>query len=190
MKTLYILLELTVIISVFSGPAAVTGFTSTSSTCTTSTSTSTTIRSRQGCRHRDNTSINAVPLDVVSTLYNQALLTNPLETKLATGAVLALAGDAIAQQSQAQSQAQSQPSSRDDDDGENEYKYTYEYDIKRAGAFVSFDILYRAFQCASFPEITRVCDGHYLGTVLPGIDVNVLATMEQTMGESDSQSIL
>lgn len=117
-------------------------------------------------RREEETSLSAVPLDVITTMYNQALMTNPLETKLATGGILALAGDCIAQ-------------SREEGD----------YDVKRAGAFVSFDMMYRALQCALFPEIIRVCDGHYLGSVLSGIDTSVLATMEQTMGTS-SQSIL
>jgi protein Mpv17 len=91
-------------------------------------------------------------------MYNQALMTNPLETKLATGGILAFAGDFIAQ-------------SRDDAD----------YDVKRAGAIVSFDMMYRAMQCALFPEIVRVCDGHHLGSFLQGVDISVLATLEQTM---------
>lgn len=116
--------------------------------------------------HHNNkrtTALHASPLDIASALYNQALLTNPLETKLATGGILALAGDAIAQ-------------SREDAD----------YDVKRAGAFISFDIFYRAVQCALFPEIIRICDGHYLGSflsVMPlvEVDTDVLATLEQTM---------
>lgn len=112
------------------------------------------------------TNLQASPYDIVSAFYTQALLTNPLETKLATGGVLALAGDAIAQ-------------SRDEDS---------DYDVKRAGAFVSFDILYRAVQCALFPEIIRSFDGHYLASftdLIPAIEANrdVLATMEQTMGK-------
>lgn len=91
-------------------------------------------------------------------MYNQALMTNPLETKLATGGILALAGDYIAQ-----------------------LREQGDYDVKRAGSFVSFDMMYRAMQCALFPEIVRVCDGHFLGTILPGVDISILATLEQTM---------
>ena len=109
--------------------------------------------------------LQASPYDIISAFYTQALLTNPLETKLATGGILALVGDAIAQ-------------CRDDSD----------YDVKRAGAFVSFDILYRAVQCALFPEIIQNFDGHYLASftdLIPVIEVNrdILATMEQTMGK-------
>jgi len=148
MKTSYILL---LVISVFCGGPTVEGFTSSSSYV---------YREKLTIPVPKETSLNAVPVDVdaITHLYNQALLTNPLETKLATGGVLALAGDAIAQ-------------SRD----------VGGYDTKRAGAFITFDVMYRAFQCTSFPEITRVCDGHYLATLLPGIDVTVLATAEQTM---------
>lgn len=109
---------------------------------------------------RQDTSLTAlpVPIDHVVDLYNQLLLSNPLETKLATGGILAMAGDAIAQ-------------SRD----------VGGYDTKRAGAFVCFDMLYRALQIAIFPEIVHTCDGHYLGTLLPNMDFSVLAIMEQTM---------
>ena len=111
---------------------------------------------------RQDTSLAAlpVPIDHVVDLYNQILLSNPLETKLATGGILAMAGDAIAQ-------------SRD----------VGGYDTKRAGAFVCFDMLYRALQIAIFPEIVHTCDGHYLGTLLPNMDFSVLAIMEQTMGK-------
>jgi len=113
------------------------------------------IRHEPDIRHE--TSLQAIPVDVVVTMYKQALLTDPLETKLITGGILAWCGDAIAQ-------------SRDDSD----------YDVKRAGALVSFDMCYRAVQCALFPEIVRVCDGHYLATILPGVDINILTTLEQT----------
>jgi hypothetical protein len=106
-------------------------------------------------------------LDIASTIYNQALLTNPLETKLVTGGILALLGDYIAQRS-----------TNTADDGK------VEYDVKRAGAFISFDIMYRAVQCALFPEITRICDGHFLGSIgllHNHVDLGILATLEQTM---------
>lgn len=118
-----------------------------------------------------NTALHASPFDIASAFYTQALLSNPLETKLLTGGILAMAGDAIAQ-------------SRDEGD----------YDVKRAGAFVSFDILYRALQCSLFPEIIQVCDGHYLASltsVIPAVEVNreILATMEQTMGKISVNSL-
>lgn len=113
------------------------------------------------------TCLSLSPLDIASTIYNQALLTNPLETKLVTGGILALLGDYIAQRS-----------TNTADDGK------VEYDVKRAGAFISFDIMYRAVQCALFPEITRICDGHFLGSIgllHNHVDLGILATLEQTM---------
>lgn len=107
---------------------------------------------------RRETFLLAAPFNEISTLYNQALLTNPLETKLVTGGILASLGDYIAQRGE---------------EGD--------FDTKRAGAFVTFDVMYRAIQCALFPEITRVCDGHYLGSFIPAVDLSILATLEQTM---------
>ena len=81
--------------------------------------------------------------------------------------ILALLGDYIAQRS-----------TNTADDGK------VEYDVKRAGAFISFDIMYRAVQCALFPEITRICDGHFLGSIgllHNHVDLGILATLEQTM---------
>jgi protein Mpv17 len=109
------------------------------------------------------TSLQAAPLDIMVSMYKDSLMDNPLETKLLTGGVLAFLGDAIAQ-----SQAAI-------------------YDKKRAAAFVTFDIVYRAVQCALFPSITTYCDGHYLASLLSTvsvpaefIDIHSLATMEQT----------
>lgn len=109
------------------------------------------------------TSLQAVPLDIMVSMYKDSLMDNPLETKLLTGGVLAFLGDAIAQSQAAV------------------------YDKKRAAAFVAFDIVYRAVQCALFPSITTYCDGHYLASLLTTvslpaefIDIHSLATMEQT----------
>jgi len=89
-------------------------------------------------------------------MYKDSLLNNPLQTKLLTGGILAFFGDAIAQ-------------SREP-----------EYDKKRAGAFLSFDLIYRAVQCSLFPIIVNTCDGHFLAPILPYLDVQILATVEQT----------
>ena len=81
--------------------------------------------------------VSALPL--VSD-YSTALLAHPLETKVATAAVLALAGDAIAQRSTAAP-----------------------YDRARAASFVLFDAAYRGgFQHAAFPWIIEHCRGDYL----------------------------
>ena len=72
--------------------------------------------------------------------YTAALVQNPLETKVATAAVLAVAGDAIAQR------ADPAP-----------------YDRARAGSFVLFDAAYRGgFQHAAFPWIIEHCRGDTL----------------------------
>jgi len=76
----------------------------------------------------------------IYSMYKQALSTDPLETKCATGAVLAIIGDAIAQ-------------SREPDT---------EYDTKRASAFILFDMSYRALQHLAFPIITDHCHGQYI----------------------------
>lgn len=77
--------------------------------------------------------------DIYAT-YKQTLVTNPLETKMATGAVLAILGDGIAQAKEADTN----------------------YDTKRASSFMLFDIAYRALQHYTFPIITHECHGQYL----------------------------
>lgn len=107
-----------------------------------------------------STSLRAEPVEIMVSMYKDALIDNPFETKLVTGGVLAFCGDAIAQ-------------SRED-----------EYDAPRAMAFVSFDMVYRALQIALFPEITRICNGNLLSSILSSVnlstDIHHLATLEQT----------
>ena len=101
--------------------------------------------------------------------YKQMLATNPLPTKMITGGVLAVAGDAIAQ-------------SRDVDK---------EYDVPRAVSFLSFDMCYRALQHGAFPIIVEQCRGQYFSGVLSALGlttvlqsvlpVSYLAAMEQTL---------
>jgi protein Mpv17 len=81
---------------------------------------------------------------------------NPVQTKMLTGGILAFCGDAIAQSREPR------------------------YDEKRAVAFVSFDVVYRAVQCSLFPMITDTCDGHFISHFFPTMDIRSLATMEQT----------
>lgn len=111
------------------------------------------------------------PMDVVESfnvvsMYKEALTTNPFETNMITGGVLACIGDAIAQ-----SREKDQP-----------------YDAKRAGAFVVFDICYRALQTTLFPTIVAACDGHFMGSLLPSaaaqnlhLDMTNFAVLEQTL---------
>jgi len=76
--------------------------------------------------------------------YERTLKSHPLPTKMATGATLAVCGDAIAQKS---ASAQS---------GD-------EYDTRRAASFAIFDSAYRALQHYSFPAIVQHCHGQLLG---------------------------
>jgi len=103
---------------------------------------------------------SAIPFDVLGG-YKQLLASNPLPTKMITGATLAVCGDAIAQ-------------SKDDND----------YDKRRAASFAAFDMAYRAVQHFSFPIIVAACQGQYLGA-LPAVgstfDASQLGAMEQTL---------
>jgi hypothetical protein len=112
-----------------------------------------------GYQRRVSSQLQAEPLDILYSLYKDELISNPVQTKIVTGGVLAFLGDAIAQTREP------------------------EYNQKRAAAFVSFDGIYRAVQCTLFPQIIQSCDGHYLAALLPNLDldVHVLATMEQTL---------
>jgi Mpv17 / PMP22 family. len=109
-------------------------------------------------RHPVKTALSAEPLDVMVTMYKDSLMDNPVQTKMLTGGVLALLGDAIAQSREPR------------------------YDEKRAVAFVSFDVVYRAVQCSLFPIIVQTCDGHFLYPFFSTttVDIRTLATMEQT----------
>lgn len=97
------------------------------------------------------------------TAYSSALVLYPLETKVATAAVLAVGGDAIAQR-----------------------RGGGEYDMSRASSFVLFDAAYRGgFQHAAFPWIIEHCSGEVLGGLLPSyassmLDPSFVAAMECT----------
>ncbi len=83
--------------------------------------------------------------------YSQCLVTNPLVTKVLTGAVLATLGDALAQA------------------GDNK-----PYDAARASSFAAFDSCYRVFQHAAFPFVIGNCQGRVLSrliSALPGLTV-------------------
>ena len=99
-------------------------------------------------------------LPAVWTAYESALVLYPLETKVATAAVLAVAGDAIAQR-------------RGGD----------KYDALRASSFVLFDAAYRGgFQHAAFPWIIEHCRGDFLGRLVSSsmVDPALLAAVECT----------
>lgn len=81
--------------------------------------------------------------------YKQALITDPLATKMTTGALLAILGDAIAQQCVG-----------------DECPI---YDSKRAISFAAFDASYRAVQHAIYPPMISFFQGQYLSSVLSTI---------------------
>jgi hypothetical protein len=115
-----------------------------------------------------------LPLQDLLLQYRQLLAVYPLRTKVATGAVLAVVGDALAQSRTVALQVQS-------------------YDSYRAASFAAFDSCYRVFQHIAFPLLVGQCRGHFLGRILKTIQggadilindtnlVHYLAATEQTM---------
>lgn len=81
--------------------------------------------------------------------YQNLLASHPLPTKMATGASLAVAGDAIAQ-------------SREPD---------AEYDTSRASSFALFDSAYRTVQHYAFPFIVQHCQGKTLASALASVSL-------------------
>jgi len=93
------------------------------------------------------------------TSYEYALKTDPLRTQVATGATLAVAGDAIAQRASG----------------------SKKYDTKRAVSFASFDACWRAVQHFSYPPMIALCQGNVLGALLPNEQGIVAAALEQAL---------
>ena len=96
--------------------------------------------------------------DALLTSYQYALKTDPLRTQVATGAALAVAGDAIAQRASG----------------------SKKYDSKRAVSFASFDACWRAVQHFSYPPMIALCQGNVLGALLPN-DHGIAAALEQAL---------
>jgi hypothetical protein len=100
--------------------------------------------------------------------YKGSMLRFPLQTKVATGATLAVLGDAMAQ-------------TRD--------PLQKFYDPRRAASFAAFDGCYRFFQHKAFPFIISICQGRVLGSILsalPGVSLEGnlrmgLAALERTL---------
>ena len=91
--------------------------------------------------------------------YSDALIVNPLETKVATAIALAVAGDALAQG-----------------------RECAPYDTRRAASFVAFDAIYRgAFQHVTFPLISEAFKGVALHGALPGVPLAVCASVTRTL---------
>lgn len=86
--------------------------------------------------------------------YRESLALHPLQTKMVTGGILAVTGDAIAQ-------------SRQIIDSKEDEKKTY--DVRRAFSFAVFDMCYRALQQFSFPTIAQNCQGQTLGKALSSV---------------------
>jgi hypothetical protein len=100
--------------------------------------------------------------------YQDGLKHHALPTQMATGATLAVAGDAIAQRTQ----------------NKNPLDTFDYYDTQRAVSFAVFDMAYRVLQHYAFPAIVSHCHGQYLGAIpffRDNLDVFFRATMEQTL---------
>mmetsp|Transcript_26781 Transcript_26781/g.58745 ORF Transcript_26781/g.58745 Transcript_26781/m.58745 type:complete len:320 (+) Transcript_26781:214-1173(+) len=93
--------------------------------------------------------------------YQNYLVTNPLVTKMITGAILSIIGDAVAQASSA---------------GDDEFVY----DKRRALSFAAFDSFYRFFQHNMFPVVIKTGRGNVVGKLLPML-APAAAAIEQTM---------
>jgi len=79
--------------------------------------------------------------------YRQLLLDRPLPTKMATGALVALAADALAQ-----TRVPDEP-----------------YDRRRAASFMAFDACYRALQHWVYPPMVAQLHGQYVGAALGAV---------------------
>eukprot|EP00533_Pseudo-nitzschia_delicatissima_P010572 CAMPEP_0116098390 /NCGR_PEP_ID=MMETSP0327-20121206/11198_1 /TAXON_ID=44447 /ORGANISM="Pseudo-nitzschia delicatissima, Strain B596" /LENGTH=319 /DNA_ID=CAMNT_0003590175 /DNA_START=73 /DNA_END=1032 /DNA_ORIENTATION=- len=90
--------------------------------------------------------------------YQNALVSNPLVTKVLTGATLALTGDAAAQATSKMG-----------------------YDKRRAISFAMFDSCYRVFQHNCFPLIIKLGQGNFIGKILPAFFLPAAAAIEQTL---------
>eukprot|EP00804_Cyclotella_cryptica_P025228 CCRYP_010342-RA/>CCRYP_010342-RA protein AED:0.05 eAED:0.06 QI:0/0/0.5/1/0/0/2/221/339 len=98
--------------------------------------------------------------------YRTLLAIHPLSTKVVTGAILALAGDAVAQ---------------GQDKGDL-------YNPARGASFAAFDMTYRAVQHYLFPVIIDRCQGHFFLGIVQAVglsqvlgNVDVLATLERSL---------
>jgi hypothetical protein len=94
--------------------------------------------------------------------YQNSLVNHPLSTKVGTGAVLAILGDALAQSTTA---------------GDRGGRY----DKRRALSFACFDSCYRVFQHNMFPFVIALCKGNVFRAVLPWVVPSVSAAVERTL---------
>jgi len=105
--------------------------------------------------------------DVIYKPYQNSLVNNPLVTKVITGTVLAIAGDAMAQ-----------ATSNETALSNNQIKV--KYDKRRALSFAVFDSCYRVFQHNMFPLIIRFGQGNVVKHLLPKFFIPAAAAIEQT----------
>jgi hypothetical protein len=97
-------------------------------------------------------------MEYTFTSYKNLLVNHPLITKVGTGAVLAVLGDALAQ---------------------SLTNGGTPYDKRRAVSFAAFDSCYRVFQHHMFPAVIAFCQGNVLARL--GIMPALGAAMERTM---------
>lgn len=89
------------------------------------------------------------------SIYKQHLLTEPLKTKVLTGIVLAVVGDALAQYSSSRTTT---TTITEDEGGPPR---PFEYNVKRAISFATFDGCYRAVQQVTYPPMMKICNGKF-----------------------------
>ena len=87
------------------------------------------------------------------SIYKQHLLTEPLKTKVLTGIVLAIVGDALAQYSSSRTTT----TITEEEGGPR----PFEYNVKRAISFATFDGCYRAVQQVTYPPMMKICNGKF-----------------------------
>jgi len=94
--------------------------------------------------------------NMMFTPYQNSLVNNPLVTKVFTGAVLAIVGDAVAQATSNEAALANQQTK-------------IGYDKRRALSFAAFDSCYRVFQHNVFPWVIRSGQGNVIKRLLPKI---------------------
>jgi hypothetical protein len=114
----------------------------------------------------------AVCLQGAFGAYQGALVARPLATKVATGATLAILGDALAQSTAATSSSSSVGGGA---------TTAPPYDKRRAASFAAFDSCYRVFQHFVFPAVIGFCRGNVAIKFLPRALGPAAAAVERTL---------
>ena len=113
--------------------------------------------------------------------YLTSLTVHPLETKMITGAVLALVGDAIAQ-----SFALHNNNNINDKDDDEAASYCW----KRSGSFAVFDAAYRASQHVLYPMVVQLCQGQFILGLLPTTTASVSFVLSPTLAAAVEQTLV